>query len=266
MTRRAFLAGLLILNVSSAFSADTVVVRPKEIGDVLVNPGIGFMTFQRFNGDSLNQGLKWTEGFPIVYQEFKGSLKNPDFPDTSIAYFRVYWKFIEPEPGKYRWDLIDNALRTACDRKQTLMLRIAPYGTDATNDVPDWYRALAGPETGNTALSKWRTDPENPLYVRHFTRLIRALGQRYDGNPNLESVDLSIVGAWGEGAGSADLSDATRRALVDSYNDSFDRTPLVMLLTDEKTNKPQFPFWPCGQQQHTTIAVSWSALKLTFFS
>ena len=57
------------------------------------------------------------------------------------------------------------------------------------------------------------------------------------GHPSLESVDLSIVGAWGEGAGSADLSDATRRALVDGYTDNFRQTPLVMLMTDEKTNK-----------------------------
>jgi len=246
MKRLALAACLLTLTALSVLAADTVIVRPKEIDDVLVNPGIGFMTFQRFNGDTLNQGLKWTEGFPIVYQEYKGSLKNPNFPDTSIAYFRIYWKFIEPEQGKYRWDLIDNALRTASDRKQTLMLRIAPYGTTGDNDVPDWYRALVGPETGKTAISKWRTDPENPLYVRHFTRMIREMGKRYDGNPNLESVDLSIVGAWGEGAGSAELSDATRRALVDSYTESFDRTPLVMLLTDEKTNKYGLSQKPVG--------------------
>jgi hypothetical protein len=35
---------------------DRTAIHPKVISDVLVNPGIGFMTFQRFNGDSLNQG------------------------------------------------------------------------------------------------------------------------------------------------------------------------------------------------------------------
>ena len=44
----------------TAISQEMVVVRPKEINDVLVNPGIGFMTFQRFNGDKLNEGTKWT--------------------------------------------------------------------------------------------------------------------------------------------------------------------------------------------------------------
>ena len=40
---------------------------------------------------------------------------------------------------------------------------------------------------------------------------VRAVGARYDGHPDLESVDLSIVGAWGEGAGSAELSEKTIR-------------------------------------------------------
>lgn len=213
-----------------------VIVRPVEIDDVLVNPGMGFMTFQRFNGDQLNEGLKWTEGYPIVYQPFKGSLENPNHPATSIAYFRVYWRFVEPEQGKYRWDLLDTALRTAHDRKQTLMLRIAPYGTTKDNDVPDWYRAMVGAEPA-MPVQKWRTNPEDPRYAQHFGRFIRAMGARYDGHPGLESVDLSIVGAWGEGAGSADLSKPVREALVDAYLESFPKTPLLMMLTDEKTNK-----------------------------
>jgi len=217
-------------------SQETVVVRPEEIDDVLVNPGIGFMTFQRFNGDKLNEGKKWTEGYPIEYQEFDGNLENENHPMTSLAYFRVYWRFIEPARDEYRWDLIDKVLETAAARGQTLLLRVAPYGTGADNDVPDWYRTMVGSEEG-LAEKKWRTDPEDPRYAEHFGGMIRDLGARYDGNADLESVDLSIVGAWGEGAGSSRLSQKTREALVDSYVDAFPKTHLVMLLTDEKTNR-----------------------------
>jgi hypothetical protein len=95
---------------------------------------------------------------------------------------------------------------------------------------------MVGPES-DLPEKKWRTDPEDPRYVEHFGGMIRALGARYDGRPELESVDLSIVGAWGEGAGSARLTQQTREALVDSYLEAFRKTHLVMLLTDEKTNK-----------------------------
>ena len=239
---------LLFLITAAGFgqtAEKTIIVRPAEIDDVLVNPGIGFMTFQRFNGDALNEGLKWTEGYPIVYQEFKGSLENKNHPMTSIAYFRVYWKFLEPEQGKYRFDLLDTALKTAHNRKQTLMLRIAPYGTGKDNDVPDWYRTMMGPEPG-LKIAKWRTNPEDPRYAQHFGKLIREIGKRYDGHPDVESIDLAIVGAWGEGAGAVDLTEPTRQALVDSYVESFSKTPLVMLLTDEKTNKYGISKKPVG--------------------
>ncbi len=214
---------------------ETIIVRPIEIDDVLINPGIGFMTFQRFNGDKLNEGKRWTEGFPIEYQDFDGNLENENHPMTSLAYFRIYWKFIEPERDEYNWELIDKALETAAARGQTLLLRIAPYGTGPERDVPDWYRDMVG-ERKELPVEKWQVDPEDPRYVEHFCDLIRDLGERYDGHPSLESVDLSIVGAWGEGAGSERLTEKTREALVDSYLEAFPNTHLLMLLTDPKTN------------------------------
>jgi hypothetical protein len=224
----------LVSSLTPVPAVDLVTVRPKESDDVLVNPGMGFTTFQRFNGDRLNEGLQWTEGFPIEYQPFTGSLTNRDHPLTSLAYFRVYWKFMEPAAGAYRWDLLDQALATAQARGQTLMLRIAPYGTDTNNDVPAWYRALIAGQAmeKNLPVEKWRVNPENPLYLQRFGGLIRNLGARYDGNPHLELVDVSIVGAWGEGAGAEALTDATRAALLDCYLDTFRVTPLVLQLQD----------------------------------
>jgi hypothetical protein len=111
---------LICLYPLVAVGQETIVVRPVDIDDVLTNPGIGFMTFERFNGDRLNQGQRWTEGYPIAYQAFDHSLKNEGYPDTSLAYFRVYWKFVEPAQGRYRWELIDKALETAGSRRQTL--------------------------------------------------------------------------------------------------------------------------------------------------
>jgi len=192
------------------------VIKPKEINDVLINPGMGFMTFQRFNGDDLNAGSGWTEGYPIDYQNFDGDLTNKDHPATTIAYWRIYWKFLEPEMGKYRWDMLDKALEVARSRGQTLLLRIAPYGTGDERDVPAWYRKMVGSNKNwkfNSEVNGWMVDAEDPRYAEYFGGMIRDLGARYDGHPDLEAVDLSIVGAWGEGAGSELLSQAAREAL-----------------------------------------------------
>ncbi len=212
-----------------------VVYSPKEIDDVLLNPGKGFMTFQRFNGDSLNPGMNWTEGFPIVYQKFNGTLHNNSYPPTTIAYYRIYWKFIEPENGKYNWQIIDQALDSAVRRGQTLLIRIAPYGTGEKTDVPEWFRQMVDPDRNwEKPISKWAVDPEDPRYAKYFGRMIRALGKRYDGHPGVEAVDLAIVGAWGEGAGSEMLTQNTMHELVNAYTESFKKTPLIALLMDEK--------------------------------
>lgn len=229
------------------------VVKPVEIYDVLNNPGIGFMTFQRFNGDKLNEGKSWTEGLPPVYQEFHGDLTNKNYPQTSIAYLRVYWKYMEPEPVKYNWAMIDNALKTAAERGQTLMLRIAPYG-DGDNDVPAWYRRIVGKEV-KCLSDKWRVDPEDPRYLKCFGGLIQALGQRYDGNPDLESVDVSIIGFWGEGDGSHLLTDLTRISLINCYLDNFKKTHLTFQPLNGDAPDP-------GKLVNgTTIAASWPGGK-----
>jgi Domain of unknown function (DUF4832)/Beta-galactosidase len=202
----------------SAFGGAMVTVRPTEIDDVLVNPGMGFMTFHRTDGVAINP-------------------ENTGYPETSIDYLRVYWNFFEPVRGRYRWEVLDAALKAARDKRQTVLFRIMPYGLGPGEDVPDWYREIVGPEPQRLPPGSWvRTDPEDPRYLEYFGGMVREIGRRYDGHPDLEAMDVSIVGAWGEGAGSAALSQATREALVNSYLGAFRRTPLLMLLTDEKTN------------------------------
>jgi len=226
--KRRFVAlgpALFVLTAVAASGQEVTIVRPVETDDVLVNPGMGFMTFQRFNGDALNEGSGWTEGRPIVYQEWNGDLTNVDHPATSLAYFRVNWRFVEPEPRHYAWDMIDRALATAASRGQTLLLRISPYEGEEM-DVPDWYRRMVGSEPQLTN-KKWRTDPEDPRYLEYFGGLVRRLGARYDGHPDLESVDVAIVGYWGEGSGGHLLKDETRKALIHAYLDSFQSTRLL---------------------------------------
>src|SRR5438309_2057432 len=50
----------------SVAQTNVVVVRPKAIHDVLVNPGMGITTFQRFNGQEPNPPLKWSEAGPVA--------------------------------------------------------------------------------------------------------------------------------------------------------------------------------------------------------
>ena len=220
------------------------VVKPLDSDAVLRNPGIGFTTFQRFEGDPLNPGTTWTEGFPPVHgQNPVTEGQDGNYPPSTVAYLRLYWRFVEPVRGQFDWEVIDKALHMARSHGQTLMLRIAPYGTDDASDVPAWYRAETGEKLDKarprgdwtSTRAKWMVDPEKEAYARFFGSFVRKLGERYDGNPEIEAVDLSIVGAWGESAGVELLRDETRLKLIRSYTESFRRTPLLLQPSDKKT-------------------------------
>jgi hypothetical protein len=229
MTRHATWWLLLVLaaTIPAYAQKDTVVVRPVETDDVLVNPGMGITTFQRFNGQALNPPFEWSERGPVAV--LPQAPAKPDFPDTSIAYLRWYWSALEPEPGKFRWEIIDLALQEARKHRQTLAIRLMPYSD--RDPLPDWYRN-SGARRANKPADKdgniWQPDFSDPLYLKYWGELVAEAGKRYDGNPALESVDISSVGYWGEGWSNYMPTFSAQQPLIDIWLNSFRKTTLLM--------------------------------------
>jgi hypothetical protein len=226
----ALIAFVPLLAGSSAAQNDIknpVVVRPAEIQDVLVNPGMGITTFQRFNGQALNSGLEWSEEGPTA--KLPQADPPPDYPGTSISYCRWFWDVLEPEPGKFRWDIIDLALEEAHAHGQTLAIRLMPY--DPKHPLPEWYQN-SGARRGNKPTDKdgkiWQPDFSDPLYLKYWGELVAAAGERYDGHPDLDSVDISSIGYWGEGWSPYMPAFPVQQAAVDIWTEAFKRTPLLM--------------------------------------
>lgn len=202
-------------------------VRPKESFAYLGNPHKGTTTFQRFNGDPLYPGTKWDDrGAPTEFDPPTDNLENERYPQTTIAYLRWRWSVIEPEKGRYRWDIIDGALEAARARGQTLQVRLMPYADD---DLPQWFWDLGGVRQSKPTEYKFREpDINHPLYLKHWSDVIRAFGARYDGHPDLESFDIAYGGPWGEMGGNATRE--TSEKIVDIYLRSFRKTQLVSML------------------------------------
>ena len=224
----------LMFSAALAFAQnDNVIVRPKEIDTVLVNPGMGVQTFQRFNGDALNAGLRWSEEGPTAV--LKPAAEKPDFPESSISYCRWFWNVLEPEHGKYNWSIIDSALDQAREHHQTLNIRMMPY--DQHHPLPEWYQN-SGARRANKPTDKdgniWQPDFSDPLYLKYWGELVAAAGARYDGNPNLEMVDISSVGYWGEGWSDYMPPFKYQKPLIDIYLKAFKRTPLLMNFDEQE--------------------------------
>ena len=215
-------------------------VRPKESTALLANPHKGIATYQRFERDPLNApydpalGTPTDDGPMEILSSPAGGVPSGE-PRSTVSYWRWFWARLEPEKGQRRWDVVDQVLVTAKDRGQSVHLRLMPVG-GANKQImepgaPAWYAKLA--QTVQ-ALYPGHREPvySDPEYLRHWGDLIRDFGRRYDGHPNLDVVDVSILGPWGEGGGEnggEGFQDQTNR-LIDVYLESFRQTPLIALI------------------------------------
>jgi len=213
----------------SKFHPEEVIqrVRPTESFEYLDNPHRGTTTFQRFNGDKLYPGLRWSDRWgPEEFKSFKGDpskLRNPRYPRTTLSYCRWTWDRIEPRKGKFRWKLIDGALRSARECGQTLQARLQPVAGESP--WPAWFAEAAGVDPMSHRRNfNWNS----PAYVKHWSELIRAFARRYDGHPVLESFDVAYAGGCGETGGNS--TPKTARKLADAYLRGFKKTQLISML------------------------------------
>jgi uncharacterized protein (DUF779 family) len=193
-------------------NSQTTTVHPTEINDILNNPGKGFA---EFNG--MEPALE-------------------DYPTPTVAYHRWSWAELEPIEGQYNFDLIDSAIAAAKAKGYTFAFRIMPHWQDST---PLWLLEMG---VGSVELNDGSfPDHNNGEFLKYHERLIKAMGERYDGSPDIDHIDIGSVGCWGEWntACCADQEESCRqyyptdenqKEIIDWYVEVFPNTPLVMLV------------------------------------
>jgi beta-galactosidase GanA len=125
---------------------------------------------------ALNPLLEWSEVGPVT--KLPQSAIKPDFPDTTTAYLRWYWNALEPEQGKFRWDIIDHALQEARAHGQTLAIRLMPYSKRTTSRVVSEIRARRANKPSHKDGSIWQRDFSDPFYLKYWGELVSEAGKR----------------------------------------------------------------------------------------
>ena len=201
------------------------------------NPYIGFTSFQHFQGDPLysdsivkpENNFTETEAFecyPIPENVPQNGLSEGFYPDSTIAYIRVLWKEFEPEDGVYNYAFIEDILAKAKAANQKLVFRLLPHSTRESDDVPDWLKKII-PCPARPAGVREKASPTDPRYLKYLGRVIRKFGERFDSDPTLEYMDISLTGSWGEGSHREGFPDEDLYALMDVYVESFPKTQLI---------------------------------------
>ena len=187
-------AALLLFAVPGAAEAERVQVAPVDNGAALVNPRMG-----------------WKLNFYSNILSNYGSRLEPsdtldDFPGVSVAYLRVPWAYLEPEEGKFNWALLDTpAQRWIADGKR-IALRFTCSENWMKYATPEWVREAGAKGTyyryGRGRVEEggpWDPFFDDPVFLEKLDAFLAAAAARYDGNPNVDFIDVGTFGLWGEG-------------------------------------------------------------------
>ncbi len=181
------------------------IVFPNRIDTLLTNPGIGFIAAPQL---TINH------------------------PDSKVFYCGVRWNELEPVRGEYHWEVLEKKLEYARSLGCTAIVRCSPYALSDQEDIPKWFRKDYPEEP---EFPFWRVDPNTTPYVEFWSAFIKQFALHFDGHPIISSVDMALVGAWGEGGGTEFLSEDKIRKITDAYIDNFKVTPLQALLHDPRS-------------------------------
>ncbi len=201
------------------------------------NPYVGFTSFQHFRNDKLYSDLivlpennmtetEHVECYPVPdYVEENGRAQGY-YPDCSVVYIRILWKEFEPKQGEYNYPFIDDIFRKARENDQTIMFRLLPHSTRESDDVPDWVKEqIECP--ARPVGERVKDTPTDPKFLDFLGAAMKAFGERYDDDPTLAFVDVSLPGAWGEGSHVDVFTKEQIKAYVDIYTDTFKNTCLI---------------------------------------
>lgn len=200
-------------------------MEPKILDTLLCNPGIGFIAAPQLMGDP--EIVRDNRGQEVAKYKFAEDAKTWNHPDSGLSYAGAPWNVLEPEEGRYDWSALDEKLERVRLMGCNAVVRVSPYSL--TEDVPAWMRErwIEEPE-----FPFWRVDPNTTDFCECWARFVRAFAARYDGHPFISSVDMALMGAWGEGAGSEFVEEEKLDGIIRAYCEGFNKTPLQCLLHD----------------------------------
>ena len=208
------------------------------------NPYIGFTSFQHFKDEALYSDVvvkpesKMTETenlecYPIPKYVPQNGREEGFYPDTSIAYIRVLWKEFEPRQGEYHYKFIEDILSKAKACGQTVMFRLMAHSTRACDDVPDWLKEII-PCPERPDGERVKDSPTDPKFFDYFARAVCKIAERFDDDPTLDTVDISMPGAWGEGHKLEEYSEEELKKWIDLYTGAFKKTRLLGQISTPK--------------------------------
>lgn len=168
------------------------------------------------------------------------------FPGMDHLYLRLAWAYLEPEEGKFNWEIIDTIINKYVPLGYKISYRITsketgvnPLSLPLENDgvryaTPSWVRKAGakGIVPAPPASPYWTPVWDDPVYLEKLDNFNRAFAERFDGKPWVRYIDVGSIGDWGEGhthpSTKIPPTVAEIKANIDVYVKNFKRTQVVV--------------------------------------
>ena len=190
-----------LIVAAACCAAQAVTVKPENTDEILVNPDMGLVLFHYSN-------RQWAYG---QLQERGDTLGW--FPGVSTIYFRLPWCLLEPQEGRYRWDLFDSYAAPWIAAGKQIGFRVTCCESRYTYATPEWVKdagakgwffkmkmaKIYGKDPPGAETDIWEPDYGDPVFLKKLENFLKAMARRYDGKPYVAFMDIGTIGMWGEG-------------------------------------------------------------------
>ena len=125
-----------------------------------------------------------------------------NFPGMNHLYLRLAWSYLEPQEGKFNWNLIDNVINKWTAKGYSISFRITAKETSIVYATPEWVKnagAKGAYYNVTWGVNAWEPDYGDPIFLAKLENFHKAFAARYDGKAWVEYVDIGSYGDWGEG-------------------------------------------------------------------
>lgn len=245
---------LMLLCIAGPLRGEELVaVRTADTGVALINPGMGW-TMHFYSNVPGNYGSKLAPSDTV-----------DDFPGLSTVYLRIPWAFIEPEEGQFNWAILDTPAQRWIARGKRIALRLTCSESWMKYATPEWVKKAGAKGTfyqknkGRVEKSNtWDPFFDDPIFIEKLEAFLAAAAKRYDGNPNVEFIDVGTYGLWGEGhtfMSSNQDSIEIQKLHIDLHLKHFKKTLLCISDDFAGHNKPgsRFPITDYALSKGVTI-------------
>ncbi|MBD3185104.1 DUF4832 domain-containing protein [Candidatus Poribacteria bacterium] len=178
----------------NALCNEIITIEPHDTNEPLENPYMGWV-------------LHYYDNVPAHY----GSRLEPsdtvdDYPGLTVIYLRIPWSYIEPQEGQFNWSVLDTPAQRWVTKGKQIALRLSCSESWMRYATPEWVQKAGAKgynfRPGDGVVEDgpyWEPDYNDTIFLDKLDNFLKAVAERYDGNPEVAFIDVGSFGVWGEG-------------------------------------------------------------------